>query len=440
MFSTRQEAKPLASGGRGVSLRLREKLVRAVLQQGFRPELSRGRVCRSGEASPEGAADVLVAGPGEPRTPAETFGRLRWGGLFICVGTRRAKIERMAAEFDGRGGFVLDRRPTDFWISPLGIRLPGLAQQAHYFAARKTQLVLPGEFTERFTYQVELVPDEEAEHGYVVSKRVPTQAELLHKLRQKFPDAVESDLEKRAHKLVSHVFPTFLTREAAILKILQRELPGPFRSRVPAPLSIRQDDRGYVQHLTMKWLRVGGEPISQLQFARQACELLYILHEKGRVMHLDLRMDNIVITQDGVGFVDFGSAVRIGENLRESPMLHTLFSEMMRTSHIQRMLGKMLENGECTNGVMRAVHGKVDKTVDAFYLAVQIARPDTHPELKHLIRYDEGSREAKMLAALTAAILRPKNPGMEKYKTVADILRGVHRIEKKLTGDARLAG
>ena len=406
------------------------------MQQGFRPDLERAgdSIGRSGDVKLRGPVDMLFAGPGEPRTPDEVFHKLRWGGQFICVGANRHKIERMASEFDGKRGFILERRPNHFWIGPLGLRLPGIAMQAFYFVARKTQLIQPGDFTERFTYHVELVPDETAENGYVVSKRVPTHEEVVQKLRHKFPNAELSDLNSRAHKFVDHVFPTFLTREAAILKILQRDMPEPFRSRVPRPLSIEQDEQGFVRHLKMNWLRMGGEPMSQLAFARQSAELLYILHEKGRVMHLDLRMDNLVITENGVGFVDFGSAVRIGENLKQSPMLTTLFSEMMRTSHIQRMLGKMLDAGEVTNSVMKDVHGKVDKTVDAFYLSVQIARPDTHPELRHLIRFDPTSREARMLSALTAAILRPKTPGKEQYRCVADILRGVRRIEAKLAG------
>src|SRR5690606_14425915 len=216
-----------------------ERLVRAVLQQGFRPELNRGLIARSSDKNNDRLVDVLVAGPGEPRLPDEVFHKLRWGGLFICVGVNQAKVARMAEEFDGKRGFVLERRPTSFWIAPMGLRLPlpGVATKAWHFAARKTQLVQPGEFTERFTYSVELEPDESAKHGYVVSKRVPSFDEVMHKLRHKFPDAEPSDLEKRAHKFVDHVFPTFLTREAAILKILQRDLPEAYRGRVPMPLS-----------------------------------------------------------------------------------------------------------------------------------------------------------------------------------------------------------
>ena len=113
-------------------------------------------------------------------------------------------------------------------------------------------------------------------------------------------------------------------------------------------------------------------------------------------------------------------------------MLDTLFSEMMRTSQIQKMLGKMLERGHVTNRAMAEVHGKTDKTVDAFYLAVQITKPDGNPELRQLIEHDPASDTAQALAALTAAVLRPKNPDMAQYKTAMDILRGVRRIRRRV--------
>ena len=182
----------------------------------------------------------------------------------------------------------------------------------------------------------------------------------------------------------------------------------------------------------MNWMRIGGEPISQLDFAIQSAELLAAIHEQAGVMHLDLRMDNMVITPKGVGFVDFGSACKIGEQVNQSPMLGTLFTEMMRTSQIQRMLGKMIERGHVTNNAIAEVYGKVDKTVDSFYLAVQIAKPHANPELKQLIDYDPESDTAGMLSALTAAVLRPKNPEMMQYKSARDLVRGLRRIERRV--------
>ena len=99
-----------------------------------------------------------------------------------------------------------------------------------------------------------------------------------------------------------------------------------------------------------------------------------------RVIHLDLRLDNFVITPQGVGFVDFGSAVRVGEAFPEASLLSNLFGEMMRTSQIQRMLGKMSESGQITSEEIRAGYHRVDKAVDFFYLAVQINNPHANPD------------------------------------------------------------
>src|SRR5690606_25528313 len=120
-----------------------------------------------------------------------------------------------------------------------------------------------------------------------------------------------------------------------------------------------------------------------------------------------------------------------GEQIEQSPMLTTLFETMMRTSQIQRMLGKMIDDGRVTNESITAAHQKVDKTLDTFYLAVLITKPHGNPMLNHLIRVDEDSPTARSLSALTAAILRPKNPRHAAFKNAADILRGIRRIEAK---------
>lgn len=423
----------------GLTQRDREKLVKTVMAQGYKADIRGRSVGRSGTPNHHEMVDLLFAGPGEPRLPDEVFQRVRWGGLFVCVGSHEKRIRRLAEDFDGRRGFVIDQPVTPLWGGPLGLRIPGLTQRGWYFAARKVELIQPGDVTDRFTYHVRLARADDQPHGYVVVKEVPEREELEQRLFKKFPDVDRDDLVRRAHKLIDHVFPTFLTREAAILKVLERDLPEGYRSRVPKVLAVDKDEHGFVRRLTMNWLRVGGEPISQLEFARQSAELLCALHDHAGVIHLDLRLDNFVITENGVGFVDFGSSVRMGEQLEQSPMLSTLFEEMMRTSQIQRMLGRMIERGHVTSHSITQVHGKVDKTVDSFYLAVQINKPHSNPDLRELIRFDPESDEAKQLAALTAAILRPKNPDKAHFKTAGDILRGLRRIESKLGMPTRRA-
>lgn len=410
-----------------------QRLIAAIKQQILQPEMRDRAIVRACDTAKQPLADCVIAFGNEPHLPEEVFDHLRWGGLFVYVHTSCTQVRATAAQFNDDAGFHLQQQPTYIWHAPLGVRLniPGIATRGHYFIARKTHLLQQGDLSDRFTYDVQLTPCDTAEHGYVVTKQVPSYENIRWRLGHKFPDVDPADLDKRAHKLVDHVFPTFLTRETAILQILQQQLPEAYRSRVPQALAVQKDENGFVRQLQMNWLRVGGKPLTQLEFARQSADLLAVLHERARVMHLDLRLDNIVITEQGVCFVDFGSAVRIGEDIQRSPVLTTLFSEMMRTSQIQRMLGRMLEKGHVTSQVMRDVHGKVDKTVDSFYLAVQINRPHGNPEIKHLIQHDPNSPQAKSLEALTAAILRPKTPGKEEFKTAHDILRGIRRIYQR---------
>lgn len=422
-----------ARGQRNHPVRHPDRFLNSLARQVYGPALVGHSPGRTGELTPGGALyDFLLASSDEPNLPDEVFVRLRWGGVFIYAGDSEARTSRLAETYAGRRGFIVEQPVTRRRTGPLGLPIPGLSRSAWWFAARKVHLIQPGQITERFTYNVRLVPNANAEDGYIVTKSVPTAEQVLWRLRHRYPEADQQDLEKRAGKLVDHVFPTFLTREAAILQILQEKLPEPYRKKVPHVLGVEKDSQGFVRQLAMNWLRTRGKPISQIAFARQSAELLDVLHEQAGVIHLDLRLDNFVLTDGGVAFVDFGSAVRVGEELDRSAMLSTLFGEMMRTSQIQRMLGRMLERGQVTNSAMRAVQGKVDPAVDIFYLAVQINRPLRNPEFRDLIEYDPDSREARMLEALTAAILRPKDPKQALYATAGDILRGIRKIEAKL--------
>ena len=381
--------------------------------------------------------DCLFACSGEPASPDEVFRKLRWGGIFAYVGSNYQKVVRQAEMYEGRNGFILEGVPSKIngqlpllpeWLAGV---LP--IKRGYWFVARKVHLIQQNEITERFTYCVQLTRAASQPEGYVVTKHVPPFDNIVHRLRHRFPNASQEDIENRARKFVTDVFPTFLTREAAFLKILEESLPMQYRNRVPRLLGVARDQRGFVTTLHMNWLRTGRRTISQLDFAMQSAELLSALHDHAKVIHLDLRLDNFVITDQGVGFVDFGSAVRIGEDIQQNRMLTSLFTEMMRTSQIQRMLGRMIDEGHVTNEEYRSAHRKVDKAADSYYLAVQINKPTVNPEFGHLIRYEKEGAEAKAIRALTAAILRPKHPGRKEFKTATDILRGLRRIEQRLS-------
>lgn len=411
---------------------LGDRLIDVVLRRAYHPAVNGLLVARSDRTRAGSPVDFLFAADRDPKLPDEVFDQLLWGGLFIYADRNEQRVRRIAQDFDRKRGFILETPYAQTRLDRLGIRFPGLSTHIHYFAARKVGLIQPGQITDRFTYKVELMPEPAAEHGYVVCKEVPTHADVAYRLRHRFPDASDEDIQLRTSKLVDSVFPTFLTREAAILKILQTELPEPYRHNVPKPMGVQKDGNGFVRRLAMNWLRTGGPRLSQLEFARQSAELLTVLHNRANVMHLDLRLDNFVLTPRGVGFVDFGSAARIGENLQQSPLLTSLFGEMMRTSKIQRMLGQMLDKGQVTNRSFTCVHHKADPAIDTFYLALQINKPTHNPQFAHLVEYDPQSVEAQAVYSLTAAILRPKDEQEAPFQTADDVLKGIQRIQRRL--------
>ncbi len=430
----RDASGPAVSAGAG-GTGYGDRFIDAVAKHRYQQQTNGFLSARSAPGHTGAPVDFLFAARSDPKLPDEVFGMLQWGGLFVYVDTDQTRATRIAQDYDGKRGFILETQPTRLWLSRLGLRLPGLAPRAFYFAARKVGLIQPGQFTERFTYQVELMPTKGTEFGYAVCKQVPTHADVSYRLRQRFPDLPDDEIETRTHKLVDSVFPMFLTREAAILKILQTQMPKPYDQLVPKVLGVQKDEQGFVRRLAMNWLRTGGPRLTQLEFARQSAQLLTVLHEQAQVMHLDLRLDNFVLTPRGVGFVDFGSSARIGEDLAQSPMLTSLFGEMMRTSKIQRMLGRMLDKGQVTNQSFTCVHRKADKAIDTFYLAVQINKPTHNPQFSHLVEYDPHSDQAQAVSSLTAAVLRPKDQANPQFRSAKDILRGIDRIHRRLNTD-----
>jgi hypothetical protein len=387
--------------------------------------------------------DYLFLRDQDPHLPAEVFDRLRWGGQVVLV-SRNPKIIKAAAkayqtwrkEQADHGAWEVEK-PMGVEQRPL-LRFFGWRQGVYFLTARKVMLVPPGKSSDRFTYHVQL--SRHAGGGYEVVKEVPAVERVLARLREKFPDADADTLLRRARKFTEKVFPVFLTRETAMLKLLQRDLPEKFRNRVPQVMAAETDEVGFTRTLRMNWLRNArpargsraGLPLSQLEFARQAAELLTALHDQAGIMHLDLRLDNVVITELGVGFVDFGSAVRVGEEFPQTSLLSNLFEEMMRTSQIQRMLGKMAESGQVTSEEICNSHQRIDKAVDFFFLAVQINSPLSNPDFRGLVEHDPASREAQELAQLTEKILRPESPEQPQYTSAAEILHGIEEIGRRL--------
>jgi tRNA A-37 threonylcarbamoyl transferase component Bud32 len=384
------------------------------------------------DGRPDGALkDFIIATSSQPHRPADIAPRLRWGGLLFYSSRNPREAADLARQFECEG-FSIEEGPCFVQRRFAGLVLPLLSRKHHYFLARKVQLLPPGQLTERFTYHVQLVPHPGDPGELVVQKEVPSFESVVWRLQKKFPDVLVDVIERRAHKFVDKIFPTFLTREAAMLKILEEHLPRAYARRVPRVIDLEQDEKGFVRKFRMTWLRNGGKPLSHLEFAYQSADLLRVIHDIAHIIHLDLRLDNFVVTENGIGFVDFGSAVREDENLRQNPMLDSLFEELMRTSQIQRMLFQMTLSGHVTSDIIRQSHQKVDKAIDFFYLAIQFNSPHANPDLTDLIAYTPKSQEARYLSRLTAEILRPANPAQPVYRSAKDILYGVERIQKHL--------
>ncbi len=384
----------------------------------------------NGQASRSGLADFLFISSDTPHAPEKVFAKLRWGGLVVFVSHSAAETAAVSRQYSSHG-FALEKP-----LGSLRLGLP-LFRKLRYFIARKVDLIAPGEDTDRFTYHVQLVRHPSPQDRLVVLKEVPTIEAVVHRLRRRWPEMTQDVIEKRARKFTEKIFPTFLTREAAILKILERDLPAPYNRRVPRVINLEKDKRGFVRKLYLRWLQNGGPPLSQMEFARQSADLLRVIHDVAHVIHLDLRLDNMVITEEGVGFVDFGSSVRDDENLAENPLLESLFDELMRTSHIQVMLEKMTISGAVTSHVISRGLQKVDKAIDFFYLAVQFNSPHQNPDLTDLILYDPKSDDARQLEKLTREILRPADPVNPAFRSAKDILHGIERIQLKLDRPGR---
>lgn len=107
-----------------------------------------------------------------------------------------------------------------------------------------------------------------------------------------------------------------------------------------------------------------------LEFAQQSVELLRALHEKIGLLHLDLRLENFVITEQGVGFVDFGSAVRVDEDFSQNTILRILIAEMLAASQIHKNMKRLQAQSRVTSSLFWNCYQKISIAIDLFYLAV----------------------------------------------------------------------
>lgn len=132
----------------------------------------------------------------------------------------------------------------------------------------------------------------------------------------------------RAIKCISITHPLYnlLRKEAFILKNLEH-------SCIPIIYDIEEDEYGsyiieqYIEGETLSnYVKVNGilKEDTIIHYSIQICDLIHYLHSNERpILYLDLKPDNIIITQSELKLIDFGSAVYLDELKEEQDYLST---------------------------------------------------------------------------------------------------------------------
>jgi hypothetical protein len=375
--------------------------------------------------------DFYLAVMDDLHSPNHVFDRLRWGGQVVYLSSDQQEVARAMQLYDQQPEYVVET-PTSVVIE--GQSFLGSKREYFYMVARKVHLIRTEDLSERFTYHLELVRSRNANNQYVVYKGVPSAPAMHQRLRHRFPKMGSSDLKRRALSFTNNIFPMILTREVGILKVLKRHMPDEYQCRFPSVIDLKKNDEGFVVGFTMTWMRntTGNRTLTHMDFATQAADLLRRVHEQARVIHLDLRPDNMVITEDGVCFIDFGSAVRVGEDVNRNKSLSRMFEQLMRSSGVQRTLRKMCRAEKVTADFLRTAGRKIGRGADLFYLAHKMHMPVDNPDFYGLVEDDPRSEAVRQLRGLAAKLFRPDDPKNPVIRTASDLSRALRRLKARL--------
>ncbi len=291
---------------------------------------------------------------------------------------------------------------------------------------------IPNHTGNRTTFQIDLV---RSAGGWIVRKEVPDISVIIERLKQKLAGRHSERLTAIAGIIDSDILPLILTREAAILNLLEEKLPAEYRRRVPRVLAVHTDGRGLVRQCDMTFLDSNSGPrLSHLEFARQAAELLHAIHHHAGVLHMDIEPENVLITRHGVSLVDFDSATREHRPQPACSRLNRTFQLVRRNGRLTRLISHQLEAGKLgPNWYNHLKPAAPSRGADMFRLALLINMPQFGSALRTRVYHYPESPDTQALDRLTAAILRPKQPERTDCKTAADLLRGITRIEQTLT-------
>ncbi|MEM7681837.1 MAG: hypothetical protein AAF288_07765 [Planctomycetota bacterium] len=367
------------------------------------------------EAGQADAVALPVHDAPSPHDLDTLFDRVRWGGCAVLLSRKPRLIAAWQKSLEQAEGFLAADPPRALEPArPWRRHTQGLL-------VRKTRLDQPHRRSARFSYDLTLEPAPKAPHGWAVVKRVPSVEITAQKLLANQPDAHPDQARNYARKLIQKVFPVLLTREAAFLKINAEHLPPTVVNRTPQLLWMHPDQHGYAQEIGMTWLRMGGHPRPAVQFAAELAEVLLALHQHARVMHLDLRLDNVVATPAGAGIVDFGSAVRFGESVHDAPLLGKIFDSMLSASQIGSDLRRLRRRKHLTSPVFSRCFPGIDPAIDLFSLATQMPEPHRNPDLRGLVSPEPKPASRSRLAQLRREVLQPNDPSRPPFQNVADL-------------------
>ncbi|MDX1563938.1 MAG: hypothetical protein R3236_00970 [Phycisphaeraceae bacterium] len=370
--------------------------------------------------------DYLLIDPDQPCSAKQIFDRLRWGGQALWIDPDPIGIEEVLRDLEEYEEFVVERN-LEAVETEQG--------QAWCFALRKVRLDWGDDHDYRFTFEVELVWDEDARQ-YHVRKSVPEEDLLLQRIQQLHPELDEAKLKQRAEWLGQSFLPIILRREARTMKALREALPETWQGRVPQVFHVEKLEGGRAESVTMQWLRNGpsGKPRGHLAFVRQIADLLSHIHAAG-FLHLDLRPDNTVLMPEGVGFVDFGSAYRTNEQKANSEAVTKIYRQVAQGSEVQKKLGQLIEQKLVTNPVLCKAHGQMHEGVDLFSLALQLNHPLVNPAFEGLVDYDPDSPETKALCELSDRILKPDPHLAPPIGSVAEVCVRLDQIAHQVAHD-----
>ncbi|MEM9295463.1 MAG: hypothetical protein AAGA57_06650 [Planctomycetota bacterium] len=384
-----------------------------------------------------GQADAVALHPRHAPEPDQLdalFDAIRWGGCAVLLAHKPRLLDAWKQQLLQAEGFLV----TD---NPRRLEPPRPWRRAtHGLLVRKNRLDQPHRRSARFSYDLTLEPAAQAPHGWAVVKRVPSVEITAQKLLANQPNAQPEEARNYARKLIQKVFPVLLTREAAFLKLNTQHLPPTLARRTPQLLWMKRDDHGYAREIGMTWLRMGGHPRPAIRFAAELAEVLCALHEHARVMHLDLRLDNVVATPAGAGIVDFGSAVRFGENVHDAPLLGKIFESMLGASQIGSDLRRLRKRKHLTSPVFDPCFPGIHPAIDLFSLALQMPEPHKNPDLRGLVQHQPKSLGAQRLAQLRREVLQPNDPSRPAFHDVADLAHALHTAAEDLTDAPRGSG